>query len=166
MNSFDDSNQDINEVKEQKDQEVKQNNRLYLETDTHSQSFTDSCFEIQSVNSLKGGYISLNQEFRLKQTVTEQFISMDPEGIYLTLRSDALQQKSTVYTAEGVQNDQLDLNSGSQIYLKTYKDSFVQIYQDSKDEINKLFRYKDFALYDFYNGTSRESQLVAIAGKK
>ena len=102
MNSFDDSNQDINEVKEQKDQEVKQNNRLYLETDTRSQSFTDSCFEIQSVNSLKGGQISLYQEFRLKQTVTETFISMDPEGIYLTLRSDALQQKSTVYTAEGV----------------------------------------------------------------
>ena len=63
---------------------------MYLETETRAQSFTDSCFEIQNVNSFKGGLIELGQEFRLKQTVTEMFMALDPEILYLTLREDAL----------------------------------------------------------------------------
>jgi putative AlgH/UPF0301 family transcriptional regulator len=61
----------LREQKVEKENEVKQSKNLFLETESRAQSLTDSCFEIQNVNSFVGGPISLNQGFRLKQTVTE-----------------------------------------------------------------------------------------------
>ncbi len=72
------------------DFELKQNKNFYLEVQTRQQSFTDSCFEIQNIDSFRGGTIELGTPFRLKQTVTEMFMAIDAEGLYLTLRDDPL----------------------------------------------------------------------------
>ena len=50
-----------------------------MEQETRAQSFTDSCFEIQNIDSFKGGSIGLGQTFRLKQTVTEMYVALDSE---------------------------------------------------------------------------------------
>ena len=42
------------------------------------------------LSSFKGGTIELGTPFRLKQTVTEMFMAIDAEGLYLTLRDDPL----------------------------------------------------------------------------
>ena len=43
---FDDSNEDLREQKNEKENEVKQSKNLFLETESRAQSLTDSCFEI------------------------------------------------------------------------------------------------------------------------
>lgn len=68
-----------------------------MEQETRAQSFTDSCFEIQNIDSFKGGSIGLGQTFRLKQTVTEMYVALDSEQLYLTLREDPLQQMTTIF---------------------------------------------------------------------
>ena len=84
------SDADIQEHREQELADIKWNKSLYLEQETRAQSFTDSCFEIQNIDSFKGGQITLGQTFRLKQTVTEMYVALDSEQLYLTLREDPL----------------------------------------------------------------------------
>ena len=56
---LDNSDQDLNDKNDDANHNVKWNKNLYLQTETRSQSFTDSCFEIQNLKSFVGGKINL-----------------------------------------------------------------------------------------------------------
>ena len=52
-------------------------------------------------------------------------MALDPESLYLTLREDPMQQKSTVFSAQGIQNDVKELKNNSKVYLVTYCETNV-----------------------------------------
>jgi len=54
----------------------RQMRHVYLETDLDRLQFSNSCWEIQRVNPLKGGNIILGEPYRLRHISTGKYLSV------------------------------------------------------------------------------------------
>lgn len=91
--SFDLDNSQTNQVKGPDDlvDKLPMSTNMYLETDTRRQSFTDSCWEIQMINAFTGGIVDFGQKIRLKHVITDSFLALDAEQLFLILKKDPVQ---------------------------------------------------------------------------
>lgn len=67
----------------------KVNEQVYIESEQKRLLFTNSCWEIQRVNPLKGGNLIFEEWYRLRHIGTGKFLAVDDDGLNLILRSTA-----------------------------------------------------------------------------
>ena len=112
----------------------KSNENVYLERAISRLHFTNSCWEIQRVNALRGGNLILDEVYRMKHLGTGKYLNIaeDKQELVLlnnanslstlfTIRSDMNTKKSIKYLdqdADGVIGNYRLLESGQRIMIK------------------------------------------------
>ena len=81
---------------------------IHLDLDKRRQSFSNSCWEIQKVKSLRGGPVCMNGVYRLKHNATEKYLCLDNVGrIELTLKDkQALTSVNSLFTIRSMNQEQ------------------------------------------------------------
>ena len=125
--SFDLDNSQTNQDRKNEDaaDQAAKNKNIYLETESRRQSFTDSCWEIQMMDSFVGGIVDFGQQVRLKHVVTDSYLALDSEQLFLNLKKDPVQQPSSIFTISKPSDDTPQLNNDSQVYIGTLADTLV-----------------------------------------
>jgi hypothetical protein len=88
--SFDLDNSQANQDNKKEDaaDQASKTKNIFLETESRRQSFTDSCWEIQMMDSFVGGIVDFGQQVRFKHVVSDTFLALDSEQLFLNLKKD------------------------------------------------------------------------------
>jgi hypothetical protein len=137
----------------------KQHQFVYIERNQERLLFTNSCWEIQRVNTLQGGDVELEEVIRLKHIGTGKFLSVADDRQELVLRDSgnslsclfmikqemALQKKAKFYgeSPEGHDSRDAHLRNNQKIMIQSYlEDKFLQIFDDVEEEELTQFEHK------------------------
>jgi hypothetical protein len=64
-------------------------------------------------DSFVGGVVNYEMKIRLKHIVTDSFLALDSEGLFLSLKKDPVQQQSSVFTIKKPRDDSEQLKNNS-----------------------------------------------------